>query len=157
MVGPVKDAVRALHVLFSHSGQYGGDMIFGLLDVLHSDDTLQDDIGFRVMGVGLHDTGAIDEIDASHQRNVLPDFGLARDGCNGADGFGAKRVDDGGFAGVGVANETDRDLFLIRMKSRELTKQLDQGSFAERIIDGGVEGEGRILLREDFDPACLFE
>jgi hypothetical protein len=52
----------------------------------------------------------------------LPHLGLARDRRNCAHLLVAKGVDDGGFAGVRVADETDGDLFAGRVEGRELAE-----------------------------------
>jgi len=52
----------------------------------------------------------------------LPHLGLTRDGRDCADLLVAEGVDDGGFAGVGVANETDGNLLAGRVEGRELAE-----------------------------------
>ena len=62
---------------------------------------------------GRDDAGAVDEVDAFHESDVLPDFRLAGDGGGGADAFLAEGVDDGRLADVGVADEADGDLLAV--------------------------------------------
>ena len=52
----------------------------------------------------------------------MPHLGLTRDRRNCADLLVAKGVDDGGLAGVGVADETDGDLLAGRVEGRELAE-----------------------------------
>lgn len=61
----------------------------------------------------------------------MPDLGLSRDGSDGADFLVAEGVDDGGFAGVGVADEADRDLLAVGVEAGELAEKLDEGALAE--------------------------
>jgi len=85
----------------------------------------------------------------------LPHLGLTGDGSDCANLLVAEGVDDGGFACVGVADETDRDLFAGGVKGGELTEERDERTLAERVCDGGVEGEGRVFAGEKLDPASL--
>lgn len=85
----------------------GRDILFRVFDVLDTHDTPEEDVFRGVVCVRRHDTGTIDEIDAFHKCNVLPDFGLSRNRGNGGDLFLAKGVDNGGFAGVGIADQAD--------------------------------------------------
>jgi hypothetical protein len=52
----------------------------------------------------------------------LPHFGLTRNRRNCANLLVAKGVDDGGFASVRVADETDGDLLAGRVEGRELAE-----------------------------------
>lgn len=74
----------------------------------------------------------------------MPYFRFAGDGRDGADFLFAESVDDGGFAGIGVADETDGNLFAVGVEGGELAEELDKGAFAEGVGDGGVEGEGGV-------------
>jgi hypothetical protein len=85
----------------------------------------------------------------------LPHLGLTGDGCDCADLLVAEGVDDGRFARVGVADETDRDLFAGGVKGGELTKKRNEGTLAKGVCDGGVEREGRVFTGEKLDPASL--
>ena len=55
----------------------------------------------------------------------MPDFGFAGDGRDGADALFPQGVDDGGFAGVGVADETDGDLLAGGVEDGELAEEGD--------------------------------
>jgi hypothetical protein len=118
-----------------------------VLDVLDSDDTAEKDVLGCVCCAGRNDTGAIDQVDALHEGDVLPDLGLAGNGSDGADLLVAECVDDGGFSGVGVANEADGDLLAVGVKGGELAEKLDKGALAERVGDRGVECEGGVIFR----------
>jgi hypothetical protein len=39
------------------------------------------------------------------------------------------------------------------VQGTELTKQLNQGTLTERVVDAGVEGKGGELLGKDLDPS----
>ena len=93
-----------------------------VLDVFCADNTTEENVFGRVVHAGRHATGAVDEVDALHECDVLPHLGLTRDGRNCADLLVAKGVDDGGLAGVGVADETDGDLLAGRVEGRELAE-----------------------------------
>ena len=93
-----------------------------MLDVFCADDTTEKNVFWCVGHAWRHATRAIDEVDALHECDVLPHLGLTRDGRNCADLLVAKGVDDGGFASVGVADETDGDLLAGRVEGRELAQ-----------------------------------
>ena len=126
-------------------------------EMLDSDDSLEHLLGLGVASGRGNNSRAIDEVDAAHQGDVLPDFGLSGDGSSLANGLLLQRVDDGGLANVGVSNETDRNLLLVGEESGELTEKLDEGSLSEGVIDGGMEGDGGVGLGENLDPASLFK
>lgn len=85
----------------------------------------------------------------------MPYFGLTRDGCGSADLLLSEGVDDGGFAGVWVADEPNGDLFAATVKSGELSKERDESTFSEAVGHAGMEGECWEVLGEEFDPFCL--
>lgn len=70
----------------------------------------------------------------------MPDFGFSCYGGCFTHFFLAECVDDGRFAGVGVADETNGDLFPVGVERRELTEERDESAFAEGVCQGGVEG-----------------
>lgn len=43
------------------------------------------------------------------------------------------------------------------MELSKLSKELDEGSLSKGVGDAGVEGEGWVVLGEDFHPAGLIE
>ena len=61
----------------------------------------------------------------------MPNFSLARNGCDVADLAAFDGVDYTTLANVGVADKTNRDLFLVRVKLRKLSKELNQRAFAK--------------------------
>ena len=126
-----------------------------MLNVFGANNTTKENVFWCVGHAGRHTTGAIDEVDALHECDVLPHLGLTRDRRNCADLLVPKGVDDGGFARVGVADETDRDLFAGGVKGGELTEKRDEGTLAEGVCDGGVEGKGRVFTGKKLDPASL--
>lgn len=85
----------------------------------------------------------------------MPYFCFAGDGGDGANFLFSEGVDNGGFAGIGVADEADGDLFAIGVEGGELAEELDEGAFAERVCDRGVEGEGGVGFAEMADPGGL--
>lgn len=97
-------------------------------------------------------TGTVDQIDAPHEGDVLPDFGLPRDRGHFADDFGLQGVNDGGLSGVWIADETNADLFLVVVQFGELAEEVDEGAFAEGVGERGVKGEGGVFLGEELDP-----
>lgn len=126
-----------------------------MLNVLRAHDAAQEDVFGGVGHAGRDAAGAVDQVDALHQGDVLPDLGLAGDGGDRADLFLAEGVDNGGLAGVGVADEADRDLLAGRVEGGELAEEGDEGSLAEGVGDGGVEGEGGVFAGKEFDPTSL--
>ena len=118
-------------------------------------DALKNGCGLRVTGGRGHDAGAVDEVYALGERDVLPDLGLAGDGRDVADLARLEGVDDARLANVRVPDEADGNLLPVRVQLRELAEELDERAFAEGVIRGGVEGEGRVAGGEVLDVACL--
>lgn len=84
-----------------------------VLHILHPYHASQQNILFRIISIGGHHTRAIDQVDAFHERDVLPYFCFARDGGDGADFLLTEGIDDRGLASVGVADEADGDLLAV--------------------------------------------
>lgn len=82
-------------------------------------------------------------------------LGFTRNRRNGADLLLLEGIDDTTLPDVGVPDQTDRDLLLVRMEDRELSQKLDQRSFSERVVDGCVERDGGSLEGEVFHPSSL--
>ena len=154
-VFPVCDAVGAGEVLGAHALEEVRDVVRGGREVLDTHDTLEDLLALRVAGGRGHDSGAVDEVDAAHEGDVLPDLGLSGDRGRLAHGLLLERVDDGRLADVRVPDEADRDLLLVREERRELAQELDEGSLSERVVDRRVEGDRRVRLGQDLDPSGL--
>ena len=144
-------------MLFLALAERRRDVLLGVLDILHPHDTFQQDILRCVEFFRRHDAGTINEVDALHERDVLPHFGLAGNRGDFGDFLFAEGIDDGGFAGVWVADEADRDLFAGGVEGGELTKEGDQRAFAEGIRHGGVESESWVGFGEVADPCGLFQ
>ncbi len=123
--------------------------------VFYSNDAFENGIGIGILCRDGYDTRTIDEIDPFHQGNILPDFGFSRNRCNVANLLLFESVDDATFPNVWISNETDRNLFLVRVEDRELSKKLNEGTFSERVVDGGMESDGRSRKGEMFDPTSL--
>jgi len=64
----------------------------------------------------------------------LPDLCLARNWCYCAHLLVSEGVDDGGFAGIGITNKPDRDLFPVGVEGGELTEKLDERTLAEGVV-----------------------
>lgn len=127
----VFEIIRPLEVLGPDALEERGDMFCRRREVFHTHDTLEDRVRVRILGGDGDDTGTVNEVDPAHEGDVLPYFGFTRDRSHCAYFFLFECVDDAGFTSVGVADESDRDLFLVRVEHRELTEQLDEGSFTE--------------------------
>lgn len=54
---------------------------------------------------------------------------------------------------VRVSDDTDGDLLLVRVEYTELSEELDECALSERVGDGCVKGEGRVLRGEDAHPS----
>ena len=89
--------------------------------------------------MGIDDSGTIDEEDFLHQSDVLPDFGLARNWRYVAHFFLSQRVYNRALASVRIADEADADLFSVFVKFAELSQELNESAFAERVSQAGVE------------------
>ncbi len=85
----------------------------------------------------------------------MPDFGLSGDWRNGADLLLFQGVDDTALPDIWVSDETDGDLLLVRVEDGKLPEQLDEGTFTEGIVDGGVECDGGRGEGEMLDPTSL--
>jgi hypothetical protein len=62
-------------------------------NLLDTDHTLEDDLGFRVP-CGVHNSRAVDEVDPLHECDVLPHLGLSGDRRCLAHLLRPKRIDD---------------------------------------------------------------
>jgi len=100
--------------------------------VLNSNYALQDNVCLCV-AVRVHDTRAIDQKNTLHKRDVLPDLGLASNGRHIAHLLLAEGVYDRAFAGVGVADKADTNLFALFVEHAELAEELNESAFAERV------------------------
>lgn len=94
----------------------------GVFHILDSHHTSEQNLLRCIGHAWWDDARAIDEVDALHQGDVLPYLRLARYRRGFADFLLSKSVDDGGLAGVWVADETDGDLFAGGVESRKLPK-----------------------------------
>jgi hypothetical protein len=102
--------------------EHCGDVLCRVLDVLCAHDTTEKNVFWCVVHTRRHTTRTVDEVNALHECDVLPHLGLTRDRRNCADLLIAKGVDDGGFAGVRVADESDGNLLTRRVEGRELAE-----------------------------------
>ena len=123
--------------------------------MLYSNDSLKDLLRLGLSSRRRDDSRTIDEINSTHQRDVLPDLRLSWNRRSLAHRLLLERVDDGGFADVGVSDESDRNLLFIGEEGGKLTEELNEGSFTERVVDRGVEGDSRMRLGENLDPSSL--
>lgn len=151
----VLDTVGALKVTGQDTAENSRNVLLWVVNVLHSADSTEKDVLLSVVGVGRDHTRTIDEVDSLHQGNVLPHLGLTRNGSDCAHLLVSESVDDGRLARVGVADQANRHLLAVGMKGRELTKQGDQRTLAERVVDIGVESETRVVLRKMANPSGL--
>lgn len=84
-----------------------------MLYILHSYYTSEQNILGSVGSRRWDNAGAIYQVDSLHERDVLPYFRFSGDGSHGADFLFPQRVDNGGFAGVGVADKAYADLLAV--------------------------------------------
>jgi len=77
----------------------------------------------------------------------LPNLCFTGNRSDCADFLLSECVDDRRLAGIGIANEAYRNLTAVGVESGELAKKRDERALAERVVDGGVESEGRIFFR----------
>ena len=99
-----------------------GDVVGGMVNFLSPDAAFKHtlDVIFALVDVDCSRT--VDEIYPFGQGDVLPNFGLAGDRCSFAYSFLFQRIDDTWFADVGIANETNADIFLISVEDVELSE-----------------------------------
>lgn len=112
--------------------------------MLDTNNSLEDLVRFGVFGGRGNNSGTIDEVNPSHEGDVLPTFGLSSDRSSLADGLLLKSVDDTRFTDIGVSDESDGNLLLVGEEGRKLTKKLDKRSLSEGVVDGSVESDGRV-------------
>jgi hypothetical protein len=139
-----------------------------------ADDTFEDFLSVGIPGRGWNDARTVDEVDTAHERDVLPHLvDLASDvpipkkkgerpylcfawnGRNSANFLFLECVYDAALTHVGVADEPDANLLLVREEGRELSEEGDEGALAKRVVDRGVEGNGRMGGRQMLDPPSL--
>ena len=135
--------------------KHGGDELFGTGNMLNTDNTSKQNIGFCVLGTGWHDTGAVNQEDLLHEGNVLPHLSLTRDGGNGTHLLLTKSVDDGRFTNVGVSNKTHGNLLTVRVQGGELAQQVDQTTLTKRVSDRSMERKCGEILGKVFNPSGL--
>lgn len=123
--------------------------------MLDSHDSLQYLLGLGIPTRWRYDTRTVDQVDSTHEGNILPDFRLSRYRRNIAHLLVLDGVDDATLSDIRVPNKSYTDLLLVRHQIAELTKQLDEGTFAEGIVDRGMEGDGGMRFREMRYPASL--
>ncbi len=121
MIGPVVYLIRSLDVLLLDTLEHLVDVVLGRGYILDTDNTLENDVGLAV-AVREHHTGTVDQVDALHERNVLPDLGLAGDRGHFAHLLLAKGVDHRALARVRVADEAHADLLVLLVQVGELTQ-----------------------------------
>lgn len=130
--------------------------MFRMLHVLHTHRPAKQNIGGGIGERRRDDTRTIDEVDTLHQRNVLPNLSLTRNGRDRAHLLFTEGVDDGGLSGVGITDEADGNLTAVGVDRGELAKETDKSSLTEGIVDVGVESKTRVLLTNVADPGSLF-
>ena len=121
-------------------------MLRRVLQPLGPHHTLQNRVRLRVRVVVVNHARAVDQEDPLRQRDVLPHLGLPWDRGHVANLLGPQRVDHRGLANVRVPDKPNRDGLLVAVKPGDLPEQRDQGTLAERIGDGRVEGQGWVVL-----------
>ncbi len=132
MICPVSNSIRSLHILLFNQSKNLFNVILRCRYVLNSNYALQDNVCLCV-AVRVHDTRAIDQKNTLHKRDVLPDLGLASNGRHIAHLLLAEGVYDRAFAGVGVADKADTNLFALFVEHAELAEELNESAFAERV------------------------
>lgn len=105
--------------------QHRVNILGRIFDVLDPHYASEKDVAVAIAATGRDHAGAVDQVNAFHEGDVLPYFRFAGYGSHGADLFLAQGVDDGGFARVGVADEADGDLLAVGMQGGELAEELD--------------------------------
>ena len=78
MIGPIEDLISPLNELLANSLQDLFAIVLRRGNILDSHDTLEHNVDLRVT-MRIDDARTVDQIDALHERDVLPDFGLAGD------------------------------------------------------------------------------
>jgi hypothetical protein len=73
-VRPVLDLVRPANVLGPNAREELGDVVGRRGQVLDADNALKHLGRFRLVGRGGHDARAVNEVDAAHEGDVLPDL-----------------------------------------------------------------------------------
>ncbi len=116
--------------------------------------SLEDTIFVRVVA-RVHDTRAVDQENTAEERDVLPHLGLPGRRRGVADPLGPQRVDDRALSDVRVPYKAYTALLPVLVKRSELTEELNQRAFAERICDACMESQRGVLTGENADPTSL--
>src|SRR3569833_2886064 len=95
MVGvvPVLYIVCAREVLFLRPGKQTWYVLCWVVDFFCPHHSPQQEVFRRGISVGCHYSGAIDQVDTLHESDILPHFGLARDGSGFTRLLGSKGGD----------------------------------------------------------------
>mmetsp|Transcript_6562 Transcript_6562/g.18159 ORF Transcript_6562/g.18159 Transcript_6562/m.18159 type:complete len:283 (-) Transcript_6562:92-940(-) len=151
-VFPARQLVGAAEILGLNPVDDLIDVLGGVFELFDAHDALEYGVRFGIALVGVDDSRAVDEEDSLHQRDVLPYLCLAWDGGHVANLLRSQRVDHGRLADVRVAHHAHRDVLLVGAHPRQLSQEAQERSLAKRIVDGGMEGDRRVLFRERAEP-----
>ena len=97
-------------------------MIGGGRQRFNTDYTLENGRGKRVMGGRRDNSRAIYQVYSLGQGYVLPDFRFTRNRGHLADFAAFECVYDTALPDIGITDESNGYLFLVRMKTRELAE-----------------------------------
>jgi len=150
-VVPFADAINVHYTLLFGFVQNSLYILRRVWDFLSSYYTFEDLLCVGLVLV-MHNSRAIDQVNSLGQSNILPHFGLSRDWGNSAAVLFHQGVDHRRFSDVGVADQTNGNVFLIFMEDIELFEQLDQRSLSKGIRNGSLESESWGCLGQIFDP-----
>uniref|UniRef100_A0A182FLJ1 Uncharacterized protein n=1 Tax=Anopheles albimanus TaxID=7167 RepID=A0A182FLJ1_ANOAL len=151
MVRPLRHAVRFHDVLVANALQHLFYIVLRIIDQLNTHNRFQHflGIGFRRR---IHNSRAIDQKDALHERNVLPDLRFACDRCHLAHLLATQRIDNGRFADVRVSDETDANLLLVHVQLANLAQKIDERTLTERMRERSVKCNRWVLLAQYRHP-----
>ena len=79
---------------------------------------------------------------------------LARHRSDVADLAAFQRVDYTALSYIRITNKTDGNLLLVRMELRELSKELNEGAFAKRVVGRRVEGNSGVARCKVLNISC---
>ena len=85
----------------------------------------------------------------------MPNLGFTRDRRDCTHFLFPQSVDNRRFTNIGITDQTNGNLFSVGMKRRELTKELNERTLAEGIVNVGVESQSGEFCGEGANPGGL--
>jgi hypothetical protein len=155
IIFPIIDAICFLYVFWLGFLQDHVNVESRLINLFNSNATFEYHINIIFTIMIIHNSRAINEIDALGQCDVLPDSCFSWNRCTLANFFLFQGVDNGRFSYIRISNETNTDMLLVFVQIIELSQQINQRSFSEGIVQRSMVCKCRIFFVEISQPFRL--